>query len=177
MGIVMPDAAVRRVVFIAYDGLSLLDLAGPLESLLAAGFGGLGADPYVYECMVVSLKGGPVMTADGIELGTQSVRKLDRKPIDTIVVPGAFRVEDVLRQQALIDWVRRRAGECRRICSVCIGSFFLAAAGLLDGKRAATHWMHCGRLAELFPAVKVEPDAIFVRDGRLWTSAGGYQRN
>jgi transcriptional regulator GlxA family with amidase domain len=72
----------------------------------------------------------------------------------------------------LVQWVRKRAPTCRRVCSVCVGSFLLAAAGVLDGRRAATHWMHAPLLATRHPQVAVEPDAIFVRDGRVWSSAG-----
>ncbi|HUB94874.1 MAG TPA: helix-turn-helix domain-containing protein, partial [Stellaceae bacterium] len=73
---------------------------------------------------------------------------------------------------ALLGWVRGRAGHARRVASVCTGAFFLAAAGLLDGRRAATHWFHCAELARRYPAIQVEPDPIFVRDGAVWTSAG-----
>jgi transcriptional regulator GlxA family with amidase domain len=71
-----------------------------------------------------------------------------------------------------LDWVRARASGARRVASVCTGAFLLAAAGLLDGKRAVTHWMHCAELARRFPAIRVEPDPIFVRDDAIWTSAG-----
>lgn len=111
-------------------------------------------------------------TADGVPLLTQSIRSVDRAEIDTLIVPGAFAVEDVIRDTELIKWIARRAPKCRRVCSVCVGSFMLAAAGILDGRRAATHWMHTDLLAQKHPKVRVEPDAIFVRDGRIWSSAG-----
>jgi transcriptional regulator GlxA family with amidase domain len=162
-----------RIVFAAYEGVSLLDLAGPLEAFrVASAFGGPRERVAIYECSVVSMRGGPVQTADGVELVTKSVRSLSRTPIDTLIVPGAFAVDDVTRDRALIRWVRGRAGSCRRVCSVCIGSFLLAAAGVLDGRRAATHWMHAPLLATRHPMVTVEPDAVFVRDGAVWSSAG-----
>lgn len=111
-------------------------------------------------------------TADGVPLLTQSIRSVDRAEIDTLIVPGAFAVEDVIRDTELIKWIARRAPKCRRVCSACVGSFMLAAAGILDGRRAATHWMHTDLLAQKHPKVRVEPDAIFVRDGRIWSSAG-----
>jgi transcriptional regulator GlxA family with amidase domain len=92
--------------------------------------------------------------------------------IDTLIVPGAFRVEDTTSDRGLVQWVGTTEDRCRRICSVCVGSFVLAAAGLLDGKRAATHWMHAPLLAQRHPQVSVEPDALFVRDGKVWSSAG-----
>jgi transcriptional regulator GlxA family with amidase domain len=125
-----------------------------------------------YECTVVSTRGGRVMTADGVELTTASTRSFAKKAIDTLVVPGGFQVDDVIRDRALVRWIAKIAPECKRVCSVCVGSFLLAEAGILDGRRAATHWMHAPLLANSYPAVKVEPDAIFVRDGRVWSSAG-----
>src|SRR5580693_5986578 len=163
----------RHIVFAVYEGVSLLDLAGPLEAFrVASGFFGSRESRVTYECSVVSIRGGPLKTANGVELVTESVRSLGRDPIDTLIVPGAFAVDDVTRDQALIGWTRQRAASCRRVCSVCIGSFLLAAAGVLDGRRAATHWMHASSLAARYPHVRVESDALFVRDGAVWSSAG-----
>jgi transcriptional regulator GlxA family with amidase domain len=163
----------RCIVFAVYDGVSLLDLAGPLEAFrVAAAFGDPKVSRTSYECVVASVQGGPVKTADGVTLLAASLRSLSRKPIDTLIVPGAFVVDDVTRDRALVHWVRRRAASCRRVCSVCIGSFLLAAAGVLDGRRAATHWMHAPLLATRHPRVTVEPDAVFIRDGAIWSSAG-----
>jgi transcriptional regulator GlxA family with amidase domain len=162
----------RRIVFAVYEGVSLLDLAGPLEALRVASAFPTAGRGVTYECSVVSIRGGPLKTADSVGIVTESVRSLNRKSIDTLIVPGAFSVDDVTRDRAIIRWVRRRAASCRRVCSVCIGSFLLAAAGQLDGRRAATHWMHASLLATRHPRVTVEPDAIFVRDGAVWSSAG-----
>jgi transcriptional regulator GlxA family with amidase domain len=112
------------------------------------------------------------MTADGVELYTTSARSAAQSQIDTLVVPGGFLVEDVTRDRALVQWIAKTAAQCRRVCSVCVGSFLLAEAGILDGRRAATHWMHAALLASRYPAVTVEPDAIFVRDAQIWSSAG-----
>jgi transcriptional regulator GlxA family with amidase domain len=162
----------RRIAITAYDGVSLLDLAGPLEAFrIASAFAGPRGRRVAYECSVVSVAGGKVKTSDGVELVTAPARSI-KAPIDTLIVPGAFLVEDVTRDKKLIQWVRTNAPACRRVCSVCVGSFMLAAAGILDGKRAATHWMHAPLLATRHPQVTVEPDAIFVRDGRVWSSAG-----
>jgi transcriptional regulator GlxA family with amidase domain len=151
----------------------LLDLAGPLEAFrVASTFEAPRGHRGSYECSVVSVRGGPVQTADGVALVTGSVRSLSGTQIDTLIVPGAFLVDDVTRDRELVRWVGNRAATCRRVCSVCIGSFLLAAAGVLDGRRAATHWMHAPLLATRHPQVAVEPDAIFVRDGRVWSSAG-----
>ncbi len=163
----------RRILIAVYEGVSLLDLAGPLEAFrVASDFGGSREGRVTYECSVVSIRGGPLKTANGVELVTESVRSVGRDPIDTLIIPGAFAVEDVTRDRALLRWVRDRSPSCRRVCSVCIGSFLLAAAGVLDGRRAATHWLHAPLLAERYPRVTVEPDAIFIRDGPVWSSAG-----
>jgi transcriptional regulator GlxA family with amidase domain len=168
----MKPSTSRHVVFTAYEGVSLLDLSGPLEAFRVAADFVLKERRMSYECTVVSSRGGSVRTADGVELNAKSVRTIGNRPIDTLVVPGGFHVEDVTRDRALIHWIRRIAPRCRRVCSVCVGSFLLAAAGVLDGRRAATHWMHAPLLARRHSNVTVEPDAIFVRDGTVWTSAG-----
>ena len=168
----MPKATSRRIAIACYEGVSLLDLGGPLEAFRVASSFGEGGRRVTYECCVVSMRGGPVRTADGVQIVTQSVRSLAARPIDTLIVPGAFVVDDVTRDRELVRWVGRKAATCRRVCSVCIGSFLLAESGVLDGRRAATHWMHAPLLAARHPLVAVEPDAIFVRDGRFWSSAG-----
>jgi len=169
----MQPSKTRRIVFTAYEGVSLLDLAGPLEAFrVADAFSSARGRRAFYECTVVSSRGGRVMTADGVELNTKSVRSAARNPPDTLIVPGAFRVDDVTRDRTLAQWITKTAPECRRVCSVCVGSFMWGEAGILDGRRAATHWMHAPLLAAQYPAVKVEPAAIFVRDGKVWSSAG-----
>ncbi|MGH9200084.1 MAG: GlxA family transcriptional regulator [Vicinamibacterales bacterium] len=169
----MPSSEPIRVAIVAYEGVSLLDLSGPLEALRVASThpNHLGTSR-IYECSVLSVRGGPVMTADGVGLVTEPVGWLDGHAIDTLIVPGACNVDDVCRDHELIDWVRHRAPECRRVCSVCVGTFLLAEAGLLDGRRAVTHWMHCGLLSSRYPNITVEPDAIYIRDGTIWSSAG-----
>src|SRR5262249_58137878 len=133
---------------VAHAGASWLALGGPVgASRVASAFGGPGERRVAYDGSVVWFRGGRVKTADGVGMVTESVRSLGRTPIDTLIVPGAFRVDDVTRDRDLVEWVRKRAPACRRVCSVCVGSFLLAAAGLLDGRRAATHWMHAPLLA------------------------------
>jgi transcriptional regulator GlxA family with amidase domain len=92
--------------------------------------------------------------------------------LDTLVVAGGQGVEAAASDAVLVDWVRQRARQARRTASVCTGAFLLAASGVLDGRRAVTHWSFCAGLARRFPAVRVEPDPIFVQDGSVWTSAG-----
>lgn len=169
----MSPARPVRVAIAAYEGVSLLDLSGPLEALrIASTRPNHPTAGLAYECVVVSMRGGTIMTADGLGIVTKPVTTLDDTAIDTLIVPGACSIEDVSRDRELIQWLSRRAPDARRVCSVCIGTFLLAEAGLLQGRRAATHWMHCRLLASRHPEVTVEPDAIYVRDGAIWTSAG-----
>jgi transcriptional regulator GlxA family with amidase domain len=169
----MPPTDPIRVVIVAYEGVSLLDLSGPLEALRVASThpNHVGASR-IYQCSVLSVHGGVVMTADGVGIVTEPASALGVHAIDTLIVPGACTVDDVRRDRELINWVRRRALECRRVCSVCVGTFLLAEAGLLSGRRVVTHWMHCGLLASSYPDITVEPDAIYIRDGAMWSSAG-----
>jgi transcriptional regulator GlxA family with amidase domain len=112
-----------------------------------------------------------ITTSSGITLGTRSVGAV-RGALDTLVVAGGTSVAAAIDDPRLLTFVRRAAGRSRRVTSVCTGAFVLAAAGLLDGRRATTHWASCSRLADRHPSVTVEPDAIYVRDGNVWTSAG-----
>jgi transcriptional regulator GlxA family with amidase domain len=169
----MPSTDAIRVAIVAYDGVSLLDLSGPLEALRVASThpNHVGAS-LIYACSVHSVRGGIVMTADGVPIVTEPVHTLDGNAIDTLIVPGACNIDDVRHDRELIDWIGHRAPDCRRICSVCIGAFLLAEAGLLNGKRVVTHWQHCELLADSYRNITVEPDAIYVRDGAIWSSAG-----
>jgi transcriptional regulator GlxA family with amidase domain len=157
----------RTVVVVAFPGVMGLDVVGPLDVFASAS--GFGADPG-YATTLVSSAGGPVSTSSGLELLTQPVPDLG--PIDTLVVAGGPGTVDALADAGLRAWLRHAAARARRVTSVCSGAFLLAGAGLLDGRRATTHWSVCDTLAALFPQVEVEPDRIFVRDGHVWTSAG-----
>ena len=164
--------ATRTIAILTFPALQLLDATGPLqvfstanERVAAAG----GVPPYALR--VVSAVGGPVRATAGLELVTEPFPD-DDAPVDTLVVAGGQGVMAAADDAALVDWVRRRARDCRRVASVCTGAFLLASAGLLDDRRAVTHWDYCDRLARRYPRVRVEADPIFVRDGPVWTSAG-----
>jgi transcriptional regulator GlxA family with amidase domain len=153
---------VERVILFVFEGLQPLDAVGPHEVLRAGG----------YAVEVVSADGRPVRSRSGLTLGVGGALLAVRGPIDTLVIAGGDGVRDALAAPDVVRHVRRVARGARRVASVCSGAFVLAEAGLLDGRRATTHWMHCERLAAVYPAVTVEPDPIFVRDGDVWTSAG-----
>jgi len=160
---------------VVYPGVQVLDVTGPLEVFANANrrldaSGDRRASRYQIE--IAAREAGPVRTTAGIELLAQRAFRDVRGPIDTLLVAGGDGTPAALRDRELIGFVRRRALHARRVASVCTGSFLLAEAGLLDGRRATTHWAVCARLAERHPKLRVETDPIFVRDGKFWSSAG-----
>jgi transcriptional regulator GlxA family with amidase domain len=176
---------VRHVVFAVAPDLVLLDAVGPLEAFwraeLIARESGRGGpreadEPAVYKTTVASVDGGPLDTFPGLPILTERLDALDGLPIDTLIVPGIPVDERLALQPALVDWIARRAPQIRRVCSVCTGAFYLAAAGVLNGRRATTHWGSAGLLQRRYPSVQVDADPIFIRDLRdgreVWTSAG-----
>jgi transcriptional regulator GlxA family with amidase domain len=183
-----PSRSLRRVLIIAPAPAQLLDLAGPAEvfaqagRLLALSNGGSGqlgtfAPLYRVEVAVVPAQGQPDQpaTTSGVRLAAgPSLADLvaDRRPLDTLIAAGGEGARSRAEEPELRAAVRQLASRAERVASVCTGAFVLAAAGLLDGKRTATHWRWCDRLARSYPSVRVEPEPIFTRDGDLWTSAG-----
>jgi transcriptional regulator GlxA family with amidase domain len=166
-----PNAA-RAIDVLAYPAVQLLDVAGPIQVFASANdvvAGAVGAPPYVLR--VVAQGGRPVTASAGLALAAGPLPSAG-EALDTLLVAGGEGAETAAEDPALIDWGRGRATQARRVASVCTGAFVLAAAGVLDGRRAATHWKYCAKLAERFPAVRVEPDPIFICDGPVWTSAG-----
>jgi transcriptional regulator GlxA family with amidase domain len=160
------------IEILAYSGVQLLDVAGPLQVFASANeLVTRQGEPPLYAPLVVST-GAPVVAASaGLGLVAAPLTPT-RAPLDTLLVAGGPGVHAAAADPAILHWVRARAARARRVASVCTGAFLLAAAGVLDGRRAATHWMYCAKLAQRFPAVRVEPDPIFVCDGPVWTSAG-----
>lgn len=165
------ETAPRRVVFLAYEGVSLIDLSGPIAALTAA-CASTGSAPPPYTWEVVSLAGGPIGTFGGVPIVSTQAGAADR--IDTLVVPGGGQdaVERASRDDGLLKWLRRATKRARRVCSVCTGAYLLAGVGLLAGRRAVTHWANCDDFARRYPEVRVDPDAVYLRDGDVWTSAG-----
>jgi transcriptional regulator GlxA family with amidase domain len=166
------NMASRNVLFIGYDGVGLLDLTGPFTVFWSASWflSQRGEPPY--ERRVATVKGGPVATADGITFMAEPLANFDDAPIDTLIVPGALDLSGAMQDPALIDWIARNAPRARRVCSVCTGTFVLAQAGLLDGKRVVTHWQAAETLRRQFPNLDVHADAMFIRDDPVWSSAG-----
>jgi transcriptional regulator GlxA family with amidase domain len=164
----------RLIVLLAFEGVQLLDVAGAVQTFATANELAKetrGAAPY--RVVVVSRRGGPVCTSSGLPLVTRSISSAIRNlRVDTLIVPGGAGVHVALQDAKIIDWVRRQYAAARRTASVCTGAFLLAEAGILAGRRVTTHWQSCSRLQERYPDIAVEPDPIYVRDERIWTSAG-----
>ena len=154
----------QRAVIVAFEGVQTLDMTGPAEVFANA----------QYRVEFAAIGGGEISTSSGLQVRCRDLARLRPQRSDIVVVAGGEEapIREAAADRALLLWLTRAAKVVRRLTSVCSGSFILAAAGLLDGKRATTHWRGCERLAELFPNVQVDANAIYVADGKIWTSAG-----
>jgi transcriptional regulator GlxA family with amidase domain len=163
---------IRVIDVLAYPAVQLLDVTGPIQVFASANVQVAeagGTPPYLLK--VVAQEGGGVTASAGVTLAANPLTQ-PGDALDTLLVAGGEGAEAAAENPVLVDWVRQRATKARRVASVCTGAFLLAAAGVLDGRRAATHWMYCAKLAQRFPNIRVETDPIFVCDGPVWTSAG-----
>ena len=163
----------RRVVVVAMPCAEVVEVGGILDIfyLVEQRLADARAADSGYAVEVVS----PVTTVrtwPGLRLLADRSYRAVHDPIDTLIVTGIDGPDDAQRDPALVRWLVRVAPRTRRIVGLCTGSFLLAEAGLLDGRRATTHWAYCDELARRYPAVTVEPDPIYVRDGGIYTSAG-----
>jgi transcriptional regulator GlxA family with amidase domain len=166
-----PNRRCRRIEILAFQDVQLLDVAGPLQVFASTNdLARASGRPCPYEIAVVAEQ--PLVTASaGLGLAAQKLPRAGA-PLDTLIVAGGYGVHPACQDAALIRWLTARAAAARRVASVCSGAFLLATAGLLEGRRAVTHWQRCAEFARRFPAVRLEPDPIFVQDGKFWTSAG-----
>jgi len=164
--IVPSERAMSRTIgVVIFPDFQILDATGPISAFdIARRATSLG-----YEVRLLADGGGLVASNAGVRLLADP---LEERPFDTVVVSGGVGVDNVEALGPTVDWIRRRAADSRRVASVCSGSLLLAQAGLLDGKRATTHWSRTDDFARRFPQVRLEPDRIFVREGEVWTSAG-----
>jgi len=166
----------KSIVFLAAPNTQILDVAGPFQIFVRA------ADLFVqdsrskerpYDVVLASTTRRTAVTTNcGLALtGTETFRSF-RGPIDTLLVAGGTGVENAARDEELLSWLRAAARRVRRIGSICTGAFLLASAGLLDGKRATTHWKWAAELAKRCKQTTVDPDPIYIRDGNTYTTAG-----
>jgi len=165
--------ATRRIVIVAYPGVQALDIVGPHEvfagatALVAAS----GGTTPAYDVSVVGPEPGAVRSESGLQVVAEAIDRT--RPVDTLLVPGGNGAHRHARQDhELVATIAELAAGSRRVVSVCSGAFLLAAAGLLAGRRATTHWARAEQLAAEHPDVTVDADPIWTRDGNVWTSAG-----
>jgi transcriptional regulator GlxA family with amidase domain len=164
---------VRQIVIVLFDGVQSLDVTGPLEVFADANrlLGERGAVPR-YEIRTLSARGTPLRTSSGLQVTPDGTLANAPRAIDTLLVPGGPGARAASNDAALLAWIGATSARARRTTSVCTGAFVLAAAGLLDGRRATTHWSAAAALARSHPRVEVDAEPIFVNDGPIWTSAG-----
>ena len=161
-----PGPPRRRVGILVFDGVKMLDFAGPAEVFVEANQTTPG-----YDVVLLSSDGEDVMTSIGARISVAGAA-VDAEPFDTVIVPGSELSPDRFVTADLLLAAKHLAGSARRTASICSGAFVLAALGTLDGRRATTHWKFTAELAHRYPAVHVEPDSIFVRSGNVYSSAG-----
>jgi len=156
----------RKIAFICFNGFQSLDLTGPMEVLDLAKLGGC----MKYEIHLLSVSGGYIKSSSGLIVETKELISLEG--FDSLIVIGGEQIKSVIKNQCLVSYVRRESQKVKRVVSVCAGAFILAEAGLLDNKRATTHWSLIDEIQRLYPKVEIDDDAIYVNDGSIYSSAG-----
>jgi transcriptional regulator GlxA family with amidase domain len=161
----------RRVGVLGFDGVAALDLVGPLEAFAAATIGdGADARP-AYQVSIIGMTGRPFAAESGVIFQPHRTLEATSK-LDTLIIPGGRGLRDSAIAERVSTWVRSRAPHIRRVASVCTGIYGLAPTGLLDGRSVTTHWRFARDVAQRFPALTVDSNALFLKDGRYYTSAG-----
>jgi transcriptional regulator GlxA family with amidase domain len=161
---------ILRIGIVAPSGAQALDFMGPIDAFHEANRSSESASRY--EVDLIGVRAGPIVSSSGTRLLPDKVIGSDLNLYDTILVAGSLDYQTTLCEQGLVDWLATAAPLARRVGSISNGAFVLAAAGLLDGRRAATHWQAAKQLSAMFPKIRVEPDCLFVRDGPVYTAAG-----
>ncbi|OBP17150.1 AraC family transcriptional regulator [Rheinheimera sp. SA_1] len=161
----------RNIAILCFDGIQILDVTGPAAVFAAAND---AAGRAFYNVLILSAEGGLVQSNSAITLSTQAVLTIAHDSIDTLLISGgsADGMARFVANAAVKTWVLQTNQHCRRLGSICTGAFALGQFGLIDNKRVATHWSSCTELAERYPYVTVDPNALFIQDGKVWTSAG-----
>jgi transcriptional regulator GlxA family with amidase domain len=164
----------RQIAILTFPGVQSLDVTGPLEVFAGAQtlIEATGRADRGYEVSILSHDGAPLRTSSGLTITPHADFSRTPARLDTLIVAGGAGSHDAARDPATVDWIACASTRARRTASVCTGAFLLAATGLLDGRRATTHWAAATELARRHPAVRVDPEPIFLRDGDVWTSAG-----
>ncbi|WP_081815717.1 GlxA family transcriptional regulator [Phyllobacterium sp. UNC302MFCol5.2] len=165
----MPSA--RNIEILAFADAQVLDISGPLQVFSSANdFAAARSAPAPYRLTIVGMS-SQIRTSSGLVLAAEPLPEHCRH-LDTLVIPGGWGVNAACEDPELVEWVGQSSAQARRTVSVCSGAFLLATTGVLNGRRAVTHWQRCAEFSQRFPDVRLEPDPIFIRDGAIWTSAG-----
>jgi transcriptional regulator GlxA family with amidase domain len=162
----------KRIGLLGFDGAMALDLVGPIDAFTTATIDESSDQASgCYEVMIIGFNNRPFVSESGI-LFKPHRTILNAPPLDTLIIPGGkgLRQPETLKKAA--EWINSRVTRTRRVASVCTGAYALAAAGLLDGRRVATHWRHARDLAQRFPKLNVDPDPLYLKDGPFYTCAG-----
>jgi transcriptional regulator GlxA family with amidase domain len=167
-----PKTTTRTILLLGFEGCAVLDLSGPHEVFALTSHLAPNGSPLPYRLVLLADRPGPFRAANNFGLIADGSWRDFRGTADTLLVAGGPDMTPVTGNRKLLVWLRIMAHRTRRIGSICTGAFALAEAGLLNNRRATTHWMDVERLAKTYPRVKVDPDAIYVRDGKIFTSAG-----
>jgi transcriptional regulator GlxA family with amidase domain len=167
------ESGIRHIGVVGFDGVNAFDVVGPLEAFANAG----RADctnkhsKGAYKTHIIGVSGKPFTAESGIRF-LPDCHLGDAPPMDTVIVPGGWGLREPTTNSAVVAWLRKRAPRTRRVASVCTGIYGLAPTGLLNGRRVTTHWRFTDDLAKRFPKLQVEGNALFLKDGRYYTSGG-----
>lgn len=161
----------KHVAIVGYEDMMALDLTGPLEAFASARIDAKGTHEPCYKVTIAALGAKSFRSESGLHM--TAACSLDSLPrVDTLIIPGGRAMRDTATSAKLSDWIIRSVRDIRRIATVCTGVYGLAPTGLLNGRRATTHWMFCRDLAARYPKIKVDADALYIRQGKFYTSAG-----
>ena len=162
----------RMILLLGFEGATALDITGPHEVFALSSHLAQSESLPPYRLVLLADHAGPFRSSSGLSLVADGSWRGFHGQADTLLVAGGPDMTHVVGNRELLAWLRTMSARCRRIGSICTGAFVLAEAGLLESRRATTHWMEVERLAQEYPTVRVEPDAIYVKDGKIFTSAG-----
>jgi len=159
----------KTIGILALSGVQLLDVAGPLDVFAQAN---IEAGKEIYTLKIIACKAGPIRSSSGASLLSDGIAGKETERFDTLLVAGAPNAASVTLTPDVLKWLRATAKRSRRYGSVCTGAFVLAATGLLEGRHITTHWAAAETLAQAYPSIQIDEDALYVRDGKLRTAAG-----
>lgn len=160
-----------RIGFLGFEGVMALDMVGPFDAFTSAFIEENGKNASCYEPIIIGLTSEAFVAESGVIFKPHKSLK-NAPPLDTLIIPGGKGLRVPETQRIVAEWVSKRAAKIRRIATVCTGTYGLAATGLLNGRRVTTHWRHASQLAKRFPELKVDPNALYLRDGKFYTCAG-----